>query len=373
MSHFTVMVIGDDHDKLLAPFHEFECTGRDDEYIQDIDETAELFRQYQTHKTTMIRLADGTYRETYDDEFWPLALPNEHDQTFAEYVAEWTGRNVITLEEFEGADSSNLKDEYKYGFTVVNAEGEVVKTIKRTNPNAKWDWYSVGGRWRGFLMLNGEYREAISRYEALAKRGEPIPESLLTKVSRVVVGEKSWTNEDEEIPKYMVDSAPFEAIDWEGMMNEAGVEAGKRWDEAYEIHQGNLWVSWESMFDANENVVDGETLPKLTNSDLRDKYWGQENLKAFVSALREKKGNISPFFNMDEFLKSREEYVIQARDSAISTFAVIKDGQWIERGQMGWFGLASNEKDQKKWSDEFKGLLEGVDPTTQITIVDCHI
>jgi hypothetical protein len=32
MSHFTVMVIGNDVDEQLAPFHEFECTGQDDQY-----------------------------------------------------------------------------------------------------------------------------------------------------------------------------------------------------------------------------------------------------------------------------------------------------------------------------------------------------
>ena len=31
MSHYTVLVIGDDPEKQLAPFHEFGCTGIDDE------------------------------------------------------------------------------------------------------------------------------------------------------------------------------------------------------------------------------------------------------------------------------------------------------------------------------------------------------
>jgi hypothetical protein len=35
MSHFTVMVIGDNVDEQMAPYHEFECTGDDNEYVQD--------------------------------------------------------------------------------------------------------------------------------------------------------------------------------------------------------------------------------------------------------------------------------------------------------------------------------------------------
>lgn len=35
MSHFTVLVIGPNYEEQLAPYHEFECTGCDDEYVQD--------------------------------------------------------------------------------------------------------------------------------------------------------------------------------------------------------------------------------------------------------------------------------------------------------------------------------------------------
>ena len=35
MSHFTVLVIGENIDQQLAPFHEFECTGTNDEFVKD--------------------------------------------------------------------------------------------------------------------------------------------------------------------------------------------------------------------------------------------------------------------------------------------------------------------------------------------------
>jgi hypothetical protein len=40
MSHFAVTVIGEEPEKQLAPYHEFECTGVDNEYVQSIDEEA---------------------------------------------------------------------------------------------------------------------------------------------------------------------------------------------------------------------------------------------------------------------------------------------------------------------------------------------
>jgi hypothetical protein len=52
MSHFRVLVIGDDYEKQLAPYHQFECTGRDDKYVQDIDvldEQREIYERDTTH------------------------------------------------------------------------------------------------------------------------------------------------------------------------------------------------------------------------------------------------------------------------------------------------------------------------------------
>lgn len=45
MSHFTVAVFTNENksvEELLAPFHEFECTGINDEYVQDVDITEDV-------------------------------------------------------------------------------------------------------------------------------------------------------------------------------------------------------------------------------------------------------------------------------------------------------------------------------------------
>ena len=53
------------------------------------------------------------------------------------------------------------------------------------------------------------------------------------------------------------------------------------------------------------------------------------------------------------------------------TFAVLKDGKWYERGEMGWWGIVSNEKDE--WESELKKLVQGLPDDTLISIYDCHI
>lgn len=57
----------------------------------------------------------------------------------------------------------------------------------------------------------------------------------------------------------------------------------------------------------------------------------------------------------------------------IRTFAVVKDGEWYERGSMGWWGMVSDEKDEAEWESQFKKLLDGLPDDTMISIYDCHI
>jgi hypothetical protein len=54
-------------------------------------------------------------------------------------------------------------------------------------------------------------------------------------------------------------------------------------------------------------------------------------------------------------------------------YAVVKDGKWYQRGEMGWFGCSTQELDKETWNAQFRQLLEGLDPETWLTVVDCHI
>jgi len=57
----------------------------------------------------------------------------------------------------------------------------------------------------------------------------------------------------------------------------------------------------------------------------------------------------------------------------IRPFAVLKDGEWYERGEMGWWAIVANEKDTDVWEAELKKLLDGLPDDTLISIYDCHI
>jgi hypothetical protein len=55
MSHFAVLVIGDDIEKQLQPYHEYECTGINDEYVIDADITDKVPRPWPSRRTMKTR------------------------------------------------------------------------------------------------------------------------------------------------------------------------------------------------------------------------------------------------------------------------------------------------------------------------------
>lgn len=120
MSHFGILVIGDDIEAQLQPYHEFECTGTNDRYVQDIDVTDEC---------------------------------REH------------GLDYHGIEDAIVTDEADIDRDgkHKYGYAVMDEDGALVKAINRTNPNKTWDWWVVGGRWSNWLKLKSGERADIAR------------------------------------------------------------------------------------------------------------------------------------------------------------------------------------------------------------------
>lgn len=287
MSHFTVMVIGDNPEDQLSPYQENNMGTCPEEFLEFQDETYYLKKSW-----------DEMSQEEKDG----------YDNSFANYA------------EDEGYEKH--PEEEKYGCYI--------------NAKAKWDWYVLGGRWTGFLKL---------KENSSGKTGEP---GLMT----VSAGEG------------FADQALKKDIDFLGMRKDAEDEAGKLWDKVTKI-LGNVERphSWEHV---REVMFPGDI------GAAREFYHSQPANKKMEEWNRKHKHSL---FGIDplDFMIPREEYCKKAGDSAISTFAVLKDGVWYEKGEMGWFGMVSDEKDPVDWNTQVAGMLELIDGDTLISIYDCHI
>mgnify|MGYP001311871751 CR=1 FL=1 len=59
-------------------------------------------------------------------------------------------------------------------------------------------------------------------------------------------------------------------------------------------------------------------------------------------------------------------------DPKFGTFACLtKDGEWVEKGEMGWFAHVANKNE--KFSESFKEIITNLDDDDICALVDCHI
>ena len=76
---------------------------------------------------------------------------------------------------------------------------------------------------------------------------------------------------------------------------------------------------------------------------------------------------------VDEYKNSREEYVESRKAKMMVPLAFLQNSQWYERGNMGWFGITSNEMNTDDWNKQFWDMINSLKPDTKLTIIDCHI
>ena len=52
---------------------------------------------------------------------------------------------------------------------------------------------------------------------------------------------------------------------------------------------------------------------------------------------------------------------------------VTEDGEWVEKGEMGWWCSVSNEKSEETWKQQFTDYVKSLDANCLVTAVDFHI
>lgn len=375
MSHFAVMVIGSNVEEQLAPFHEFECTGVNDQYVQDIDVLEEYRARFEKETTRLFESPEGELFSRYEDRFYrdptgeerekigerigsfgssngisystkdwgrgemetkvhylpegwkEVEKPLSEIESFAEHIQDYYGFSKV-----EVGQEPDLEEDHKFGYFTVDEDGEVVKAVNRTNPNAKWDWYQLGGRWTGFLKLNS------------GARGEAGTPGLMTPGCKLGYADAALKGD----------------IDFEGMREDSAKEAGDMWDNIHAIINGRAWKTFKEVLEQYEGQEDA-------GRKAREEYHSQDVLNDISERIN------NPFFDVDKFRIERVDYVQQARQNATTVYAFIKDSQWYAKGDMGWFGMSDDKVSEDEWARKFNEMLDELPDDTQISIVDCHI
>ena len=125
MSHFTVMVIGENPEEQLIPFEEvYDDDGS--ELVKDVD---------------YLEKEKGYYERDFKGRY----------PTFEDYIKNFCCHEYTIVSCGETISEEDKRK--RNGWGRYDENGKIVELYLRKNPNAKWDWYSLGGRWSGYLIL----------------------------------------------------------------------------------------------------------------------------------------------------------------------------------------------------------------------------
>lgn len=240
------------------------------------------------------------------------------------------------------AEAYNAKYGTDEGPMSVDEDGRAY-TMTTYNPRSKWDWYLIGGRWTGYFRVRPEW----------------IGDEAL-------IGGRPGTMTEANTDRERCDGGPKRMLDFEAMRDWAEVDEGAKWKAFHAIaDQHPDTRSWAQFVER----VNDEGDP-LTIAEAREDYHAQPG----VVALRE----TDFMWNSDPYAKFSVDlatYQANARRDAVPGWSLLTlDGQWREKGRMGWFGMsdATNETTAafKTWANEY---LESLDDDVILVAVDVHI
>ena len=276
MSHFSVLVAASDEKDLetkLQPYHEYECTGIRDKYVVWVD-------------------------DIHDDELKNWQADNCGYESFGSYMKDYCG--------YEEINPTSGKYE------------------RLTNPNAKWDWWVVGGRWRNSLLLtNGRF----------------------------------------------VDSALARDIDWQSIKVKQALD--------FKQKASDFRAAFESVNQENVAAALDERLKKwYSNSDVAQALTdGKLELAAKCIAaeqpLRESYGPFIEFHEWTCVIGDFDKELERATNKPLTFAFINQKGEWHQRGEMGWFACVSDK--QEDYPEKFWAFVDQLDGDQRLTLVDCHI
>jgi hypothetical protein len=418
MSHATVMVIGNDVDALLQPYHEYECTGMLDEHVVFVDHHDELLEEWETSKEKMwMEVATGEKFNTYDNRFYRDFTAEEIEKHgpvkhmgsgcgggISWYSKDWEdGRGyrakVRLSEPPEGYQEVEVGLSEKYSSLKAYAEDyhDYVEENGRfgrfTNPNSKWDWWVIGGRWSGILKLKqlpllpdsaifDKFGFSRSEFEMLVKMYKENDTECIDMISKYKgmevdilqaiqeyikpvftpgkIGEKGSLGDHFSEGPGRADQALKRDIDFDGMRDDNIKDATETWNKVYECVKDFLpLITWKEV---------REAVPDIDRA--REVYHNQPCIQALRADNDLKWHELDGMFLDDP--DGLNKYV-QSRNCAAITFAVCTKDGWFEKGEMGWWGIVSDEKLPYDWSAKFTELFDAADDDDMLTVVDYHI
>lgn len=349
MSHFTMLVPARNKGELeevLMPYHEYECTGIE-RYVEWVDRTDEYTQEYNEETHPYVRLADGTLVSKYDDRFYTAEPEREMDKKLGRKdFALPEGCELVEMTAVE-AGLQTLEEFAKDWAGAEPIPGQLGRYGRLTNPNAKWDWWLVGGRWNGLLQMKDGREGRLGKPGLSDGRhaGEP------GRASEALAGDVDWDGmRQERLDKTLAKYRAFrEAL---GNVDEVALFPERAENETYD-EEGARGDNARAAFRSKEDYCRAHL---ASRTEPAKDYW----LDTFKEL-------------SDLYYLSEEEYAAQFKCDALTFGFVDTNGGWNQRGQMGWWGCVDEDRATDDYDETFWRFVESLPDDQRIFVIDCHI
>lgn len=347
MSHFTVTVRLPAHlevkdiksalQKIMRPY--YEQGKEDDDFMQFVDQTEELQSEWNEHKQLNVVEYDGKFYFPWDSKLYnKLGLTKDlfsnkiEDEVIVKAGGVFKDISVQTMyssfEEYchEYHGLSPNKDG-KYGYL--------------ENPNAKWDWYEIGGRWTGHFPVVEEDHCLLGSPGIMTDPASPYTSDIV-RIKNIDFN-KAQKDSKDEVEKFLKEYQEY--------YNNPIV--GYSECRSLGLHFGLI-----QCLDENEITEEHRSYCKLSK-------WKQNPERYDV---------LYPIPLKNGKVDSEFKQLLYGYLNPLRTYAFVDENGWIEPGQMGWWGMSSDTPESmKKYADQFmKWLLDG-NQDDWVVCVDCHI
>lgn len=310
MSHAKVLVLGDEYGALLAPY---------DEHL-DVD----------------------PYWDDIGSHY--LAFAAEHlfaDLTVDSPTEKWrdhlVARDIEDLGTLDNLASPSERSEHSARVEQARAgyrihEGRLQER-RYDNPQGRWDWYVLGGRWSNDLQLKAGRH---GKGERGSDFGNPVP---------VISGR--------------CDRAQKGDLDIEAMRR-AGFDAAR-----------DRWGTFEQL---RTEHGDWRTFRELVDAEGTEAARRLYNAQPIVAAARTRLGlweNLESAFPLD---MSGADYCERARLESVPGFATLSDHGWWETGRLGMWGTHTSEGPaaEMDYLQRANDLIDNAAEDTWLSVVDIH-
>jgi hypothetical protein len=261
------------------------------------------------------------FNEQLDHEVFTPCSPEELAS-----AASWADVDVVSLTPAQVGDYYASPGDGR-------VEDGVLGYMSTYDPDGKWDWWQVGGRYAGRLKV---------------KDGVTVPNLKFG---------WEWDNTpaDERPGPDRTDRCQIKDLDIEGLRLEVATKAAEEWDRF-------------ALFTAIHGPIMVWDPDRHNEPGFREAYHSQPALEAF----REEFGGWAlPTKELVEM--SREEYIVDRASQAWSAYSLYVHGEgWFEADANYEMSHADREAAQRRLVRRMNMLLENLDPETWVTIVDYH-